>query len=129
MLGFIQRFGKVFDRPREPVREAYARRSVEGALRPLWIDGDHSYRGAGSDFDNFARYPRPARMVTKFESWSHRRYNNPKYKDKEKFAGVIRNKKDIIFRIKRKYGLFENNEATDPNSPRHWQLIYEEPVP
>ena len=66
------------------------------------------------------------RIVTKFESWSHQRYNNPKFKDKEKIAELIKNKKDIIFRKKRKYRLFANDEETDPNLPKHWQLIYEE---
>lgn len=32
-------------------------------LRFLWIDGDHTYRGAVTDFDNFADYLRPGAVV------------------------------------------------------------------
>ena len=69
------------------------------------------------------------RIITKFESWSHQRYNTAKYKDKEKIAELIRNKEDIIFRRKKKYRLCENDEQSDPNLPAHWQLIYEEISP
>ena len=66
------------------------------------------------------------RIITKFESWSHQRYNLPKYKDKEKIAELIENKKDIIFRKKKKYRLCANDEETDVDLPKYWKLVYEE---
>ena len=38
------------------------------------------------------------RIITKLESYSHQRYNRPKYKNPEKIAELIKNKKDLIFR-------------------------------
>ena len=32
-------------------------------LRLLWIDGDHTYGGAGADFDNFSQYLQPGAVV------------------------------------------------------------------
>lgn len=65
------------------------------------------------------------RIITKLESYSHQRYNKPKYKNKEKIAALIRNKKDLVFRWKKKYKLSANNQETDENLPVHWRLIYE----
>ncbi len=66
------------------------------------------------------------RIVTKLESYSHQRYNTPKYKNKEKIAQLIRDKKDLVFRWKKKYRLSANDEETDTNLPRFKSLVYEE---
>ncbi len=66
------------------------------------------------------------RIVTKLESWSHQRYNRPKYKNKEKIAELIKNKKDLIFRRKKKYRLSANDEESDVNLPKYRKLIYQD---
>lgn len=35
----------------------------DSPLRLLWIDGDHTYRGATADFDNFANHLQPGSLV------------------------------------------------------------------
>ena len=66
------------------------------------------------------------RIITKIESWSHQRYNHSKYKNKEKIAELVRDKKDLIFRRKRKYRLSANDEESDVNLPKYWKLAYDE---
>jgi hypothetical protein len=38
-------------------------RSWDRPIRLLWIDGDHTYRGAAADFDNFSVYLRPGAVI------------------------------------------------------------------
>lgn len=68
------------------------------------------------------------RIITKLESYSHQRYNRPKYKNRKVIERLIRDKKDLIFRRKKKYRLSANDEDSDPNLPRYRKLIYEDPL-
>jgi beta-1,4-mannosyl-glycoprotein beta-1,4-N-acetylglucosaminyltransferase len=66
------------------------------------------------------------RIVTKFESYAHQRYNQPKFKNRESIEERIRAKKDLILRSDEAHQLRENDQDTDENLPRYWKLIYEE---
>ncbi len=66
------------------------------------------------------------RIIDKLEAYAHQQYNRPKYKDKKVIEELIRDKKDPIFRWKKKYRLSENDEEADANLPKYRKLVYEE---
>ena len=66
------------------------------------------------------------RIIDKLEAYAHQQYNRPKYKDKKVIEELIRDKKDPIFRWKKKYRLIENDEKADANLPKYRKLIYED---
>ena len=68
------------------------------------------------------------RIITKLESYSHQRYNRPKYKNRRVIERLIKEKKDLIFRRKRKYRLSANDEEADPELPKFRKLIYQDPL-
>lgn len=69
------------------------------------------------------------RIITKLESYSHQRYNKPKFKDRKVIERLVREKKDLVFRWKKKYRLSTNDESSDPNLPKYRKLIYEDTDP
>jgi beta-1,4-mannosyl-glycoprotein beta-1,4-N-acetylglucosaminyltransferase len=66
------------------------------------------------------------RIVTKLEAFAHQQYNQPKFKDRERLEGLIRDKKDWVSRGDDQHQLRENDPDTDEYLPRYWKLIYEE---
>ncbi len=66
------------------------------------------------------------RLVHKIESYAHQRYNQPKYKNKERIEQLIREKKDWILRGEEHHQLRANDEDADENLPKYWKLIYQE---
>lgn len=66
------------------------------------------------------------RLIDKLEAYAHQQYNQPIYKDKKVIEGLIRDKKDPIFRRKKKYRLSVNDEEADTNLPKYRKLVYED---
>ena len=66
------------------------------------------------------------RIINKLEVYAHTRYNRSKYKNRKVIAGLIRDKKDLVFRWRKKYRLSDNDEERDVNLPRYRKLIYED---
>jgi predicted O-methyltransferase YrrM len=63
---FLENLSAAGVRDRVEVHRAYSAGIAPGWNRPisfLWIDGDHSYRGAKADFDGFARHLVPGGVV------------------------------------------------------------------
>jgi len=64
------------------------------------------------------------RIVTKLESFTHRKYDQDKYKDKKLLEQSIKERKDWIHRTDPDHQLHENDEESDNFLPKHRKLIY-----
>lgn len=66
-------------------------------------------------------------IVTKLESYTHQKYNQDRYKDRNVLADNIRNRRDWLQRSEPEHVLQPNDEASDKFLPRFRRLAYHDP--